>query len=84
MLLKLFFSLLQILYINITREQKAFENSVFVCHIALFLYESNEQAALKKNKKKNPHGTMPAPEKAIWISNSFGPGQLNVSLIAIT
>lgn len=64
-----------------TREQKAFENSVFVCHIALFLYESNEQAALKK---KNPHGTMPAPEKAIWISNSFGPGQLNVSLIAIT
>lgn len=64
-----------------TREQKAFENSVFVCHIALFLYESNEQAPLKK---KNPHGNMPAPEKAIWISNSFGPGQLNVSLIAIT
>lgn len=37
-----------------TREQKAFENSVFVCHIALFLYESNEQAALKKKTHTAP------------------------------
>lgn len=37
-----------------TREQKAFENSVFVCHIALFLYESNEQAALKKKPHTAP------------------------------
>lgn len=36
-----------------TREQKAFENSVFVCHIAL-LYESNEQAALKKKPHTAP------------------------------
>lgn len=55
-----------------------FENDVFVHHVALFLQESNEQATLKT------HGSVPAPEKAIWTSNSCGPGQLNVSLIVIT
>lgn len=55
-----------------------FENDVFVLRVALFLQESNEQAALKTQ------GSMPAPEKAIWTSNSCGPGQLNVSLIVIT
>lgn len=54
------------------------ENDVFVCHVALFLKESNEQAALKTQ------GSLPAPEKAVWTSNSCKPGQLNVSLIVIT
>lgn len=54
------------------------KNDVFVHHVALILQVSTEQAALKT------HGSMPAPEKAIWTSNSCGPGQLNVSLIVIT
>lgn len=57
--------------------ESLFDN-VFVRHVALFLQDSNEQATLKTQ------GFMPAPEKAIWTSNSCGPGQLNVSLIVIT
>ena len=44
--------------------------------LPLFLQGSNEQAALKTQG-----GSMPAPEKAIWTSNSCGPGQFNVSLL---
>ena len=55
-----------------------FENDAFVRRVSLFSRESNEQAALKTQ------GAVPVPEKAIWTSNSCGPGQLNASLIVIT
>lgn len=50
-----------------------FENDAFVRRVSLF-----SQAALKTQ------GAVPVPEKAIWTSNSCGPGQLNASLIVIT